>query len=187
MNKKTIKKINNLVINYLNVAGLSKETDLNNDNPIIIYFMNNIIYNYLNKNPQNKISDFNPVNIKELEKEFSYKDIKLTRVLLPSIITESYYLYNNLDEINNNHRNIELEDDEEMIESPVDEMVFNNFLKNMKEDYKNSLYDLISTYKSRKPNIINIKKNILKDKMKELVENEDYEKANKIKNKIEKL
>lgn len=176
----TIKKINKLVINYLSIVGLCQDVQINQDNPIMIYFMTNVLSNkpfmpiknekFFIEGDLNMIDDFLKLNIR---KNFFHVMIK-----------EFYSIYEKLDDINKN-QNPEIR--EVLINFVGNEQEFNQYINDILYQYKDNFYDLMKSYNSYNPEYNSIKLKILNDKIKEFIETENYVEAIVIRDKIKSI
>lgn len=180
MKQATIKRINKLVINYLSIIGLCNDKQLNEDNPIVIYFMTNILLN----------KPFIPIKNEKfsIEGDLNSSDEFLTLDIPKSffhiMIKELYDIYEKLDDINNN-QNQEIR--EILINFVGSEHSFNEYINNIMYQYKDSFYELVKTYNSYNPDYNSMKIKILNDKINECIQEEDYEEAAIIRDKIKSI
>ena len=104
MKEITLKRINITVINYLSIVGLWENKPLDQNNPIVVYFMNNVIKNssfYKANNMLNPnmtamelpVQDVNDMPTLDMGSEFFHV-----------MIREMYKVYDSLDEIVNSIR-----------------------------------------------------------------------------------
>lgn len=162
MKKTTIKKLNDLVINYMSIMGLSDEQEdlLNENNPILIYF-----YNYI-------LSNENENNI------------KLSRLFFYKMINESYRVYKKLDIINSNQHS---GTKDILVKIIGKEESYDEFIDQIFKQFKESLFNLIVTYNGKNIEYIKIKIYLLEERMIECGKNDDFENAIKLQNKIKDL
>lgn len=169
MKRELIIKINNLVLNYMSVIGISgyKEDVMDDDNPIFSYF-----YKYIFTNKKIKLD-----NIK-------IDEINISRSIFYDIINESYRVYLKLDNIIlNQHestRNI-------LINIVGQEELYDNMIEQILNQYKDSFFDVLYSYNGKNENFLNIKISILTEKMISYGLKDDFDNAILIQNKIKKL
>ena len=178
MKESTIKRINKIVINYMSIMGLWDEKRLDQQNPIVIYFMTNILLNRPSDVHQN-----GPVIIVEgtLENANEYLTLNIPTKFFHIMIKEFYDIYEKLDEINKN-QNEEIK--EALIQFIGNEHNFKEYIDSIMHQYKDSFYDLMKNYNSHNSEYNTIKVKILNDKMSECVLEEDYIQAAQIRDKI---
>lgn len=169
MKKEIIVKINNLVINYMSVIGISgyNENIENDNNPIFSYF-----YKYIFTDKKIKLD-----NIK-------IDQIDINRILFYNIIKESYRIYLKLDNITlNQHestRNI-------LLNIVGEEELYDTMINDVLNQYKDCLFDIIYSYNGKNKNFLNIKILMLTEKMILYGLKDDFDNAILLQNKIKKL
>lgn len=184
MKEVTLKRINRTVVNYLSIVGLWENRPLDQNNPIVVYFMNNVIMNssfykannMLNPNittmelPVQSVNDMPTINI-----ETSFFHI---------MVKEMYKVYDKLDEISKN-QNQEVK--QALIGFIGDEYKFNEYVDNIMEQYKEAMYELVKHYNSYNPEYNKMRIRILSDKMMGCAQIEDYSQAAEIRDKIKDI
>jgi hypothetical protein len=185
MNKKLFQNVNKLVVNYLSINGLTGNFFLDNNNPVVLYFMNVLMKNYIESNKDKKVNEINipveKIKVDYTEIEMDENTIKIVKEILPAIIDESYRLYLELDNIQKNiDKRIYIQlslvfGGKKKMEIYIEEI----FLQ-----FKKSLYNVLYKYKVNSNRMILIKKAIFIDKMEDYIKIEKYEKAAFLKDKI---
>lgn len=164
MKKETILKINNLVINYMSIIGISgsKEDLISDDNPLLSYF-----YKYIFTS--NKPKD---------------DDIKISRILFYNMIKESYRIYKKLDSIiTNQHtttRNL-------LINIVGKEDVYDTMIEQILKQYRESLYQVVSSYNGKDKDFLDIKISLLTERMIIYGHEEDFDNAILLQNRIKEF
>lgn len=165
----TIDKINFLVLNYLSIIGLATDEVLTETNPVSSYFYKNIY--------KLKIS-------KPLNNTFDYENFKISYVEFINIISESYRIYNRLDNIVQNQNKLFKKTLIDMIGS---EEEYNFYINNIVSQYRSALFDLVKDYNSKSVKFNEIKIKLLEEKMIYYGSIEEYDKAIELQNIIKKL
>jgi hypothetical protein len=184
MKESTLKRINKTVLNYLSLVGLQDGKHLDQDNPILIYFMTNIMMNQHNSLDMNNLgsmemSDGMPIDIREIT------DIPTTMNIDPgffhAMVKEMYNIYDNLEDMTKN-QNPEIK--EVLTNFIGNEQKFKEYINTIMNQYKEAFYDLVIHYNSYNPDYNLIRMRILNDKMMEYAEEEQYAEAAKLRDRI---
>jgi len=179
MKELTLKKINKTVFNYLSLIGLWNGKNMDETNPIMLYFMTNAMFtqpNIINPSKQG-------LTIIKLE-ESEFHNINITNYFFHEIIKEFYHVYGKIDEIVTHQDEVIKES---LIQYIGNEQKYNEYISDIKYQYKNSFCELLRNFNSPNPNYNEIKIKVLNDKMMECAYNEDYEEAAVLRDKINLL
>jgi len=181
MKESTLKLVNKTMFNYLSLIGIWDEKNMNQDNPIILYFMTNTMLNrpdLLNPSEQG-------LSVIKLEEEGNqFTNVNITNQFFHQIVREFYNVYGKIDEIVS-HQDERVK--ESLIQFIGSEQKFNDYITDIKEEYKNSFYELLRNFNSPNPNYNEIKIKVLNDKMMECAYKEDYKEAAILRDKINLL
>lgn len=163
-------KINQLVFNYLSLMGIWDQNNISKDNPITNYFYKNI---YENDDMVNFYKTYNKKNDSLVD--INNNDIK-------DILNESYNVYKNLDNVIKNQNEVY----KQIIKQLIGEDDINIYINEIIEHFKKNLFDILLEIED--VNMLNdMKINIFNDVMMRYAFDEDYEMANDIKIKIDKI
>jgi hypothetical protein len=178
MKESTIKRVNKTIVCYLSIVGLYEGKYINQDNPIVTYFMSNI----LTKLPQiigHKEFSITDIDMDEIDEYLSTTDISLS--VFHTMIIEMNRMYNKL----NDTKNIENEEVKEVLINFIgSESDYTTYINVLIDQFKLSFYELLRYYNSDVPSYNEIKINILTDRMNYCAEIENYEEAAGIRDKI---
>lgn len=181
MKEANLKRINTLVINYLSIVGLWGNKQLEQNNPVLLYFMTNILLNKPLIVPKKN----EPILIEDsIENVEGYLTMDIHPSFFHIIVKELYDVYEKLDDINKNQNEQVKEILTQFIGS---EHSYSEYIDTIMHQYKDSFYELVKHYNSHNPEYNNIRIRVLGDKMSECVQNEDYLQAAKIRDKINNI
>lgn len=172
---KNIEILNKLVMNYITLHGLQGKTLSPND-PFAIYF-SKILMSSLSPVGGSVVYSINDGQISLDDGDEFFVPNKM----LHPMIKLAYDFYCNMDDFKETVNPMM----KEQVKFQLGEDIkFDDFLEDSVESYKKYLFQLLDNYNSNREEYINIKINILEDKMKESVEVENYEMAAEMRDKI---
>ncbi len=178
MKELTIKRVNKAIVCYLSIVGLYEGKYINQNNPIVTYFMSNI----MTKLPQilgHKEFSITDLDMKEVGEYLSTADISLD--IFHTMIVEMNRVYNKL----NDSKNAENEEVKEILVNFLgSEGDYNTYIDVLIDQFKTSLYELLRYYNSDVLSYNEIKVKILTDRMNYCAQIENYEEAAEIRDKI---
>ena len=180
MKEATLKKVNTLVINYLSIMGLWGDKHLEQNNPVVMYFMTNVLLN----RPLTVPTEPEPIIIGDSIDTSEFLTMNIAPSFFHVIVKELYNVYEKLDDINKN-QNSEVK--EVLTNFLGSEYSFNEYIDTIMQQYKDSFYELAKHYNSYNPEYNSIRIKVLGDKMTECIRIEDYLEAAKIRNKINSI
>lgn len=191
MKNETLKRINKTIVSYLSIVGLSdNKKDIDANNPVFAYFTNLIYYSGKGENfieMIGKLSNLENVDRKEVSSFLDLEKLPLIPVnteWFHLIVKELYDVYKKIDKIQNNPN----EEIKNMLVNFIgSDYEYNKYISDIVNNYKESFYELLRYYNSNKVEYNNIKIQILYDKMMEYAEEEEYEQAAELKNKITEI
>jgi len=163
-------KINILIFNYLSLVGLSKNEELDLDNPVSNYFYNKIYTP--NIDPINKYNHL-LISTTDTKTKISYD-------VFYEILKETYRLYKKIDIIK--------EDKDIAYTEMISQIINDNidfYINRIISQYKDSLYSILLETKSSRLNYMKI--DVFTDKMMYYSSIERYEDAHKLQCVINKL
>ena len=184
MKEVTLKRINRIVVNYLSLVGLWENKPLNQNNPVVVYFMHNVIMNSSFYQMHNRLDP----NMTSMELPVQDINDMPTINIPPSffhvLVKELYQIYDKLDEITQN-QNEEIK--QVLIGFIGDEYKFKEYIDMIRNQYREAFYELVRHYNSYNPDYNMIRIKIINDRMMECAELELYDEAAQIRDKIKDI
>lgn len=185
---KNIVALNNIATYYITLHGL-QGIILENHNPIAKYF-SNILYTIQSSYGDygryyNSYDDYNNIQIISLDpndNNMVFKNIPPS--IFHPIIKKAYEFYKEVDKVEDNVNQMMKN---QVINHLGEETMYNDFVENSIEMYKESFFNLLNNYNSSYKEFNDIKLEVLEDKMYEYVRIEDYIEAAKYRDKINNI